>query len=776
MGMDGRLDLLPMYAAMCKRHKIDQNPAIVRALQKQFAAGGDELELEVGDDVGEIEVCCVRDFLKLDLWSALDLKITGDCSKSWKNNTLVSFLTASKDRLRHVDLSACTYRREFVRFLYRVGLSCETLKLGLCSAPTWKFNLAGEFHRLEVLIVDHSRSITLLSSTCFEGMPKLAKLSMCGTGIVNLWTTCRALSKLPSLRELRFQRCVCCEGTGHCIAPPPDDCEGKNISAGSSGDDQEVEKMEIFQKGTDESDYWDSSGDEEEEEEEEEQEEYDELGEEEVVESELDTDLDEQFVYLETVEPEAGNVADEPPKAEERQLSYRFQSTICHEKFYRQFMISSLPKLQVLDNLEITQESRKKAWIVYCDNFERSPNTRRRREGIVEILKSRERGGDRGPHKRRKINETRALSTSKLCDWPATSVVYNPCKSNVDISRRLKPRQFEYHPKDPALMVLGTLNGELAVVNHEEDRLVAYIQASAVQHRVLGLCWWNNEPDKFIAGSDNGVLELYSLSRMRAATMACTYMCGSVHRFNDFEQLTSVHINSQDELFLASGYNKNIGLYDLQTARLVKVFPDLHEDHINVVKFAHHSPKTFATSSFDKTVKMWDLRTTMTSPVYCTTSRSGNVMLCFSHDDHFVLVSAVDNEVRQYLAADGRLHTKFDITLANSRRNYTRSYYMNGRDYIITGSCEENRIGVYSAQTGRRLRDVTLEGRGVNNSLYVQSLRGDPFRDFHMCVLAAYNHPHQRSEIVKINMVASSNYVGPTDSQSSFTGGSVSGA
>lgn len=34
---------------------------------------------------------------------------------------------------------------------------------------------------------------------------------------------------------------------------------------------------------------------------------------------------------------------------------------------------------------------------------------------------------------------------------------------------------------------------------------------------------------------------------------------------------------------------------------------------------------------------------------------------------------------------------------------------MNGRDYIITGSCEENVVRVCCARTGRRLRDVTLE-------------------------------------------------------------------
>ena len=66
-------------------------------------------------------------------------------------------------------------------------------------------------------------------------------------------------------------------------------------------------------------------------------------------------------------------------------------------------------------------------------------------------------------------------------------------------------------------------------------------------------------------------------------------------------------------------------------------------------------------------------------------------------------------QVKQLLAADGRLHTKFDIASTGSAQNYTRSYYMNGRDYIISGSCDEPVVRVCCAQTGRRLRDIYLE-------------------------------------------------------------------
>lgn len=66
-------------------------------------------------------------------------------------------------------------------------------------------------------------------------------------------------------------------------------------------------------------------------------------------------------------------------------------------------------------------------------------------------------------------------------------------------------------------------------------------------------------------------------------------------------------------------------------------------------------------------------------------------------------------QVRQLSAVDGRLHLVFDIAPTGSSQNYTRSYYMNGRDYIISGSCDEHVVRVCCAQTGRRLRDISLE-------------------------------------------------------------------
>lgn len=78
--------------------------------------------------------------------------------------------------------------------------------------------------QLHTLNLDCSTSLTSFKEDCFKFMPNLMCLSMCETRIANLWTTIAALTKLPSLVELRFQNWLCCDDAG--------------LSSGSSGGDE----------------------------------------------------------------------------------------------------------------------------------------------------------------------------------------------------------------------------------------------------------------------------------------------------------------------------------------------------------------------------------------------------------------------------------------------------------------------------------------------------------------------------------------------------------
>ncbi|MQL98790.1 hypothetical protein Taro_031510, partial [Colocasia esculenta] len=426
-------------------------------------------------------------------------------------------------------------------------------------------------------------------------------------------------------------------------------------------------------------------------------------------------------------------------------------SPICFEKNYREYMIASLPRLKVLDNVLISNMERDKSAIVFTQHYEYLPYNRRHKESVVSVLWKRELGTNlQSSYVRQHYPSrpsihaiSRSLAAAKVGSnpWPRAKAV-SKFKSIVNEENKgFRPRQFEYHPSDPSLMVFGTLDGELVVINHESGKLVAYLPSAGALNSILGLCWLKKYPSKLIAGSDNGSLQLYDIHQMPTTITDRYCNINAVSfSFDDFEQLTSVHVNATDESFLASGFSKHVALYDISNGRRLQVFKDLHQEHINVVKFSNHSPSVFATASFDQEIKLWDLRQGMSRPCYTAFSSRGNVMVCFSHDDHYLLSSAVDNEVKQLLAVDGRLHMSFKISPTGSAHNYTRSYYMNGRDYVISGSCEENVVRLCCAQTGRRLRDIPLE-------------------DFHMSVLAAYLRPCSKSEILKVNLVESGNFI-----------------
>ncbi|KAF8410159.1 hypothetical protein HHK36_002681 [Tetracentron sinense] len=832
------------YLDSCKRQEALPNPAILSGfLKAKLQKSRHELcslevfldHLKEADFPPLLDVFAAIDLSEID---AVDILHESSCVLSGEN--VLSLMRAVKQKLRVADLQDLLFGKEFLssivlsgtqlpnqfhckvggnrafgirrfkselhdiaRDLSRGGLTCQVLNLR--SSHIQKLNMIGKFMQLCTLNLDFSTSLTSFGEDCFTCMPNLTQLSMCETRVTNLWTTSAALSKLPSLLELRFQNCLCCNDTGPC---PASSSEKANFLVCDKSGSRQVDGYPYtgsptinsgnptFQNsGTEEtfgnlfpfndlimtrelqSTTEDSSDD-----------------------SEVDFSSHQWRKSLELLsnvypvlngQPDLRNevslgtlwTRDEEvsfasafnsrhtsASALKKYISHH-PSPICFEKHYREYLVASLPHLEVLDNLPIKEIEREMAKIIFTQYNEYLPYKRQQKESVVSILQNREMGASsihlqKSPKLKRPYPPgksqyffSRSLCAAKVGSsaWPLIYPVSKFSSMSREESKKFRPRQFEYHPSNSYLMVFGTLEGELVVINHENGKLVGYIPSRGAMNSVLGLCWLKKYPFKLIAGSDNGSLKLYDVHHM-PSTVTGIYCSSGTVTFDDFEQLTSVHVNSTDEQFLASGYSKNVALYDINSGRRLQVFTDMHREHINVVKFANHSPYIFATSSFDQDVKMWDLRQKPVRPCYTASSSRGNVMVCFSPDDHYLLVSAVDNEVKQLLAVDGRLNMKFEIASTGSAQNYTRSYYMNGRDYIISGSCDEHVVRICCAQTGRRLRDISLEGRGSGNSMFVQSLRGDPFRDFHMSVLAAYMHPSSKSEIIKVNLLASNDH------------------
>lgn len=180
-------------------------------------------------------------------------------------------------------------------------------------------------------------------------------------------------------------------------------------------------------------------------------------------------------------------------------------SPICFENHYREYMINSLPRLQVLDNLPIQQGDRERAKTVFSTFFEYLPYKRHNMESVTAILHMRETGtsgmynkSSSSSGRKSKHFYSRSICAAKLGSsaWPdLLPVCQTGCIVGED-GRRLRPRQFEYHPSVSNLMALGTLAGEVVVVNHEKGRVFNYIPAFKANTSAIALCWLNKHASK----------------------------------------------------------------------------------------------------------------------------------------------------------------------------------------------------------------------------------------------------------------------------------------
>lgn len=181
-------------------------------------------------------------------------------------------------------------------------------------------------------------------------------------------------------------------------------------------------------------------------------------------------------------------------------------SPICHEKHYREFMIASLPNLKSLDNLPIRKIDKDRATGELSQYFEYLPYRWKNKESVVNILQKREiksghikvRSSKRGPSYPSGTSQyfyTRSLSAAKLgsSTWP---LLHPLSLLGCELDQGFRPRQFEYHPSDSSLMVFGTLDGEVVVINHENEHIVSYIPSLGAMNSVLGLCWLKKYPSK----------------------------------------------------------------------------------------------------------------------------------------------------------------------------------------------------------------------------------------------------------------------------------------
>jgi WD40 repeat protein len=284
--------------------------------------------------------------------------------------------------------------------------------------------------------------------------------------------------------------------------------------------------------------------------------------------------------------------------------------------------------------------------------------------------------------------------------------------------------------------------------------------STARSDSVLAISWLKTRPYAYIAGSSSGQMRLIDCSFVDAAMdtdesdrpVGCIPEMPILYSYSKLPDLTCVHVNCDDSYLLASGYTYHVPVYDMSTGLVVRTFENAHTGHINITRFASTNRNIFASSSFDKTVKVWDMRSRETTrPIYCVSSTRGNVTISFSPDDQYLLTCAVDNELRQYVTADGSLFCRMDMQETGRSANYTRGYYADGGATIVSGSSEESVVRMHSASTGELLHTADLQDSRPPHRLYTQSLRGHPNKRGFVGVLCSHWGPDYQHRLLTVN-------------------------
>ena len=632
------------------------------------------------------------------------------------NSLMLNFLFNQMEhfkRLKILDVSGNYVHEEKQMEFLASTISCYVVNMSLLDMR--RLPPCISISNLKVLLLDNNPLIEVIPQDCFANLIKLEMLSMCATGISDLWTTVDGLSRLPALKHLRFQR-GCGEGARDVF---------RQIDGGVWDIDGHADVLWNRAMGGDHE--WRQR-------------------EANLLLSKYDM-FPQHASMFEKGHCQAGEEDVIYQRVFETFLARR-QSPICLQRNYRQFLIARLPNLQNLDGLQVLPTERDQARV----------NEDLLQGGVARILTVREVAPSGISHfrscfqRRSKEPDDRQQCSQRFLQqagrWPKVREV---CAS------REQPRQFEYHPTVPGIIAVGSADNHLIVQHHQRQAAIGKEEMSVsvgdhMWSSVLGICWFHKHPALLIAGSDNGTIRLFNVNVSGDAGSHSGIL--GRHRFAPFSDLTSISTNCMDDCFVVSGYSNDVALYDICTHKVVNFFKNLHTDHINVIKFSNLSPHLFATSSFDRDVKMWDLRTDMTRPVFKVTSDAGNVTIGFSHNDQFLLSSATDNDVRQYLVSDGRLHTKLDLEPTGNCNNFTRSYYMRDAEYIISGSCEQPGARICSARSGKVMRQVTFENQDDPRMIVgVQSLRADPQEDLKFSVLtSSEEHYISSSRILEVDL------------------------
>jgi len=224
--------------------------------------------------------------------------------------------------------------------------------------------------------------------------------------------------------------------------------------------------------------------------------------------------------------------------------------------------------------------------------------------------------------------------------------------------------------------------------------------------RIFSLCWLNHannnsNQDLLFSGSSKGRLSLVDMSKEEPRVVDFPHDSG---------EICCIDANSDGSQILVSGDNTNLRIYDVETNRESMILHDIHTNQMNNSKFFRHSPHMLCTSSFDKTIKTWDLRTSLTTPCYTIQCPSEVINIHVSKEDDKLLASGCGREVNQYCLTTGQ-HIRQQSLPPNrfTATDFSRGYYSASNELIYSINCGiDCHVHITDTLTGQYLSSIYM--------------------------------------------------------------------
>ncbi|EKE40444.1 hypothetical protein ENUP19_0305G0055 [Entamoeba nuttalli] len=346
------------------------------------------------------------------------------------------------------------------------------------------------------------------------------------------------------------------------------------------------------------------------------------------------------------------------------------------------FIIASLPKLETINGQKLDKNSVR---IKQYSSYKETP--------VIEFNEKRQKG----------IQITR-FDTELHC-----------CNKWNKIEGINKPRQLDFSPVTGELVV-GSLNGEVYIYN---EHFPIKTITSVIRKPIYGIGWFRTTQNqsKVVIGNNEGNLFLVNTSDT------------TCRQLQTIEILLSLHINSNDESMVTTGNGCGVTIFDTNTFNIKHKFDSIHQGAVNVARFGSVDPNLLVTSSHDKTIKAWDLRTKMNSPIQVMKGVSPFNSVGINSNDTAVVAAGKDNYVVRFDLRKGEevrgLNMKLQKLLEDD--NYTRAYFNSENDSVIIASTKQTSLFVCDAVTGRVTTECFFDPSEIEYCDGLLSLRPHPF-------------------------------------------------